>query len=250
MAQDGYVAEQKLVFALRSPEALQLAELAGYNADLGETSTSLTIAGAYAVSQDRIERNLVRPLVTDATVAYGRSFTTSNLRKGRNLGHIIEIPDHLKATHEAFMRLRNSTVAHSESRVTPSYAVVHLERDDDGASVRGTAVSAMTVHPAYSIEAIEAFHALVSAVKKLVLLELENAKAALYAGIDADHLTKLWHEGGHADFETVSFDEWNIKRRPKYPTSRTIRVLVEPARTFLSPSTGNLFATPADESEG
>lgn len=48
------------------------------------------------------------------------------------------------------MRLRNSTVAHSESGLAPSYAVVHLERDEEASIVRAPTACAMTVHSAYS----------------------------------------------------------------------------------------------------
>ncbi|MDW4572618.1 hypothetical protein R8Z57_07490 [Microbacterium sp. M3] len=245
------MAERKQVIAPRSAESVRLALLAGHNADLGTAQDSFHVASHMVRSNDKSERNLVRPLVAEATVAYGRCFTKSYVAGRTQLDKIITIPREHAAAHASLMRLRNSTVAHSESVLTPSFAIVELQREQPEGAVRAVRASAMTVHPSYSAEAIDEFHALVRAVKQVLLGEIERAKAALLARLAAEDLTALWDEGQQPQLLSVSLDSWDIhSRRPDYPETNIIKVLVEPARTFLMPSSGDLFAPKIHREEG
>ncbi len=246
---DGSVTQQKQVIAPRSEASIRLALLAGYNADLGEALHALNIAGHMAISDVNADRSMVNPLVTTAIVAYGRCFSSSNVRD--RLNTIIDVPDEHKPAHESMMKLRNSTIAHSESALMPSFAVVNLERDENAeraARITARTALALTSHPNYAPQAIDDFQTAVSAIKNVLLREIEVAKAALLAHLaqlqPAD-LEVLWTDGEQPEFVEISYDEWNIrKKRPKYPTSNRIEVVVpvaETRRTFLVGSSGHLF---------
>lgn len=101
----------------------------------------------------------------------------------------------------------------------------------------------MTVHASYSVEAISLLHALVDAVKKLVLIEIEKAKAELIAELNRrGDLQALWDSAERPELMSISLDEWDVDtRREAYPDSPVTRVLVDPAKTFLAPSSGHLY---------
>ncbi|WP_285039154.1 hypothetical protein [Plantibacter sp. lyk4-40-MEA-4] len=239
--------EHKQVIAPSSPAAIRLAQLAGFNADLGLARTSLTIASHYAESQDPTELSLVRTLVVEATVAYGRCFTKSYVRP--ILSTIITVPSEYTAEHQNLLRLRHGTVAHSESNLTPTYSVAVLERDEVTGNVHAAQALAMTVHFSFSGEAIQLFIDLVRVVKEMLLVEIENAKAELIDELNASaDLNALWDEGVLPQMEPISLDEWDVHtRRPEYPESGVIPIVVNPARTFLMPSTGDLYNRKGDE---
>ncbi len=240
--------EKKQVIAPSSPAAIRLAQLAGFNADLAVAHDSLTLGSHFAESQNTTELNLVRPVVIEATVAYGRCFTRSYVRP--TLDTIITVPDELRVEHGMFLRLRHGTVAHSESHLTPSYAVVNLERDETTGDVRAVQALAMTGHVSFSGEAIQLFHDLVGAIKQLLLAEIENAKAELLAELtNTGDLETLWNEGVLPQLVPIPLDEWDVHtRRPDYPHSHVIPIVVAPARTFLMPSSGKLYEHQGDES--
>lgn len=88
-----------------------------------------------------------------------------------------------------------------------------LERDDDaepGSKVTATTALAPTSHPHYVCQAIEEFQSAVSAVKTLLLREIEVAKAALLARLAelplAD-LESLWDEGEQPQYVVIPYDE-------------------------------------------
>lgn len=246
---NGPVTEQKQVIAPRSEESIRLALLAGYNADLAEALYALNIAGHMARSEDTAEKSMVSSLVTTAIVAYARCFTTSNVRA--RLSTIIDVPNTHEGAHESMMKLRNSTVAHSESTLMPSFPVVTLVRDEESESdsrVTVTAASALTSHPNYVLQAIAEFQSAVSAVKTLLLREIEVAKAALVARLaelPPTDLETLWHEGEQPQFVEIPYDDWDIRKaRTTYPTSNRIEVLMPVARTkrtFLVGTSGHLL---------
>jgi hypothetical protein len=236
----------KQVIAPSSPAAARLAQLAGFNADLAVAHNSLTLASHFSDSQDKTERNLVRPLVIEATVAYGRCFTTSHVRP--RLDTIIRMPDEYAAEHDMLMRLRHGTVAHSESNLTPSYAVVNLDRNSNTGDVRVLQALAMTSHTSFSSEAIQLFNELAGAMRQLLFVEIEFAKADLIAELNrTGHLDTLWAYGMLPQLASISLGDWDVyARRPEYPDSHVIPMLVAPARTYLTPSAGRLRDQPSD----
>jgi hypothetical protein len=242
------MAEMKQVIAPDSPAAVRLALLGGFNADLGDALYGFSIALHLNESQEPTERNLVRRVVSDAIVSYGRCFTSSNVRP--RLDEIIDVPEAYADVHHMLKRLRNRTVAHSESTLTPTYAVVDLERDESTGVVRATRALAMSVHASFSGEAIEQFHEVSGALKNLLLLQIEQAKAELIAELDAaGDVADLWNDGTLPQFVDIPLDDWNVdSKRPDYPESHIIPVVVAPARTFLTPSAGDLYEAhgPAD----
>ncbi|MBN9159218.1 hypothetical protein [Microbacterium sp.] len=239
------MSEMKQVIAPSSTAAIRLAQLAGFNADLAEALNGFTIALHLIESKETWEQNLVRPLVSDATVSYGRCFTSSNVRP--NLETIIDVPDSHADVHHALKRLRNRTVAHSESTLTPSYAVANLERDESAGTIRASQALAITAHVSFSMEAIQQFHELTLVVKELLLHEIEKAKAELLTVLnDGGDLQELWDSGLLPQLVPVPLEQWDVdSKRADYPDSHIIPVVVTPARTFLAPSSGNLFEPPA-----
>ncbi|MGF6824579.1 hypothetical protein M2317_003512 [Microbacterium sp. ZKA21] len=243
------MSEIRQVIAPSSPAAIRLAQLAGFNADLGEALNGFTIALHMIESRERWEQNLVRPLVSDATVSYGRCFTTSNVRP--NLETIIDVPDSYIDVHRALKRLRNRTIAHSESMLTPSYAVTTLKRDESTGATHAAQALAMTAHVSFSGEAIQQFRELALVMNDLLLLEIEKAKADLIFVLNDDgDLRKLWSDGQLPQLVPVALDQWDVdSKRPEYPDSHIIPVVVTPARTFLTPSSGNLYKSRETETE-
>lgn len=234
--------ESRQVIAPASPEAIYLAMLAGHNADLATAQESLTLAGHFFQSADKVERGLVRPLVIDAVIAYGRCFQRSDAGGRKKLDEIVAIPDDLASTHEVLTLLRNKTVAHSENELTPSFAIANLERDGDDGNIRPSLVSAMAVHPAFSAEAIDEFRFLVGEVKRLLLEEIDRAKAALLAQVALEDAVSLWEDGKHPELRLVAMAELRIKsKRKSYPTTHIVDVIASGARTYLWPWNGPFF---------
>lgn len=231
----------KQVIVPSSPAAVRLAQLAGFNADLAEALYGFTIALHMIESGETREQNLVRPLVSAATVSYGRCFTSSNVRP--SLDTILDVPDAQVGVHHALKRLRNRTVAHSESTLTPSYAVLNLERAESAGDVYAAQASAMTVHVSFSMEGIQQFHELTRVVKNLLLLEIEKAKGDLVSELNGSaDLQELWDDGVLPQMVPIPLGEWDLdSKRPDYPDSHIIPVVAAPARTFLVPSSGNLY---------
>lgn len=233
--------ETKQVIAPTSLAAIRLAQLAGFNADLGDALYGFTIALHMIESTVAWEKNVVRRLVSDAAVAYARCFTTSNVRP--KLDTIIEVPAEHQDVHLILMKLRNRTVAHSESTLTPSFAVVGLARDESSGDVRAALALAMTAHVSFSDDAVQLFHDTTNAVKRLLLIEIETAKAQLLTDLNSNgDLVTLWKDGMQPQMVPISLDEWDVdSRRPDYPDSHVIPITTEPARTFLMPSGGHLY---------
>lgn len=231
----------KQVIAPESPAAVRLALLGGFMADLSDALYGFYIALHLNESQEPTERGLVRRVVSDAIVSYGRCFTSSNVRP--YLDEIIEVPEAYADVHHMLKRLRNRTVTHSESSLTPTYAVIDLERNESTGVLRATRALAMSVHASFSGEAIEQFHEVSGALKNLLLLRIEQAKAELVAELDAaGTLAGLWNDGTLPQFVDVPLDDWNVdSKRPDYPESHIIPVVATPAKTFLTPSAGDLY---------
>ncbi|UOQ89210.1 hypothetical protein MUN74_18435 [Agromyces endophyticus] len=240
------MAQFKQVIAPNSPAAVRLALLAGFNADLTDALYGFSIALHMIESNESSEQNLARRLVSDATIAYVRCFSRSNVRP--NLDTIIAVPDGYADAHRTLKRLRNSTVAHSESTLTPSYAVVSLERDETTGKVWATEALAMTVHFSFSAEVIRLFHDLVKAVKARLLVEIESAKGLLVTELNTKgEIVALWAEGVLPQIAPIAMEEWDVdSRRASYPDSHVIPVVAAPVRTFLAPSSGDDFEGEAD----
>ena len=210
------VEERKQVVVPDSPEARRLALLGEYHADLVEAESTFELAESFTGETEPPGSDIYRFLVAHGVVAYARCFTTSNVRA--KLDTILQVPAEHASTHKALIDFRNRTVAHSESSLQVTYAVVDLLRVEDETTVE-RAMSITLANGAPRSVIAEAQRLIADLLEALQALR-DVAKAEVVASLDAAAADWLWENGGRARFVPTPEEEWAADtRRSKYPSS-------------------------------
>jgi len=213
--------ESKQVVVPDSPEARRLALLGGFAADLIEVADAFAIAETFLGAKDEPGATIYRLLVAHGVVAYARCFADSKVRA--KLGTLISVPPEFANTHNALMKLRNRTIAHSESNLQPTYAVVDLSHDGTTVAVdRALSITITTGTPSPDVQQARL---LVTELQAALQLELDAAKTAVAASIDEAFANSLWTTGERLQLTPTDFTEWTPDtRRPKYPKSHEVPI--------------------------
>jgi hypothetical protein len=215
------VAEQKQVIVPDSPEVRRLAALGSLNADLTEAALALELASEHAEADNDNDRALYRQLIAHAVVVYGRDSTDSGKREA--LRSFVAVPASWVSTHDQVMNFRNRTIAHSESTNEATYVLAEL-LEDDGVVTVGRILAATTASPPPH-QFVQRFRALIKEMQILLKAEIEVARVAVLATIDAQQAGELWGDGEQPQLVPGFVSDWDPSaRRPAYPSSHEILV--------------------------
>lgn len=221
MVDDGSVnsAEEpsfKVVTVPDSADARLFVELSSYGADLAEARHALDLAIKSRGESSQLE-DAAPYLIAFAVIAYCRTYFPSNVRKP--LTDHIDIPDEVSDTHRLVGAFRNTTVAHSQSKLATTFPVGVL--DAETLCVRD--VTAATVSQTLPPPLVERFHKLVALVDDLLFEVIEPVRQRLVEHLSGSNLETMLIEGGQLPTVEATDADFNPRtRRGPYPTSHTL----------------------------
>ena len=216
--------ESKQIVVPDSPEARTLALLGGFAADLIEVADAFAIAESFSDAKQEPGATIYRFLVAHGVVAYARCFADSNVRA--RLGTFVSVPPEFADTHDALMKLRNRTIAHSESNLQPSFAVVDLSHD--GTTVVVDRALSITITTGMPRPIVQKARLLVTELQASLQSEFDAAKTAVAVSIDVASANSLWTTGERLRLTPTDFTEWTPDtRRPKYPKSHEVPIYMD-----------------------
>jgi len=215
--------EVKQVAVPDSPEARRLALLGGYHADLMEAEGTLDLAETFTSDTDQRGSDIYRCLVAHAVIAYARCFVNSKVRE--SLSTILSVPSAYEDAHRAMMVMRNRTVAHSESALQVTYAVVDLRHVEQETTVdRALSITFGTGIPRPVVEQVRL---LITELRAALQVHFDAAKAALVASLDETAVEDLWVNGKQPCLVPTSNSQWSADtRRAEYPASTETPIYV------------------------
>lgn len=215
------MSEQKQVIIPDSSEARALAGLGSLSADLGEARRTVELAVDYEEAENDRERAVYRQLISHAVVVYGRVQTKSGARKA--LWSFISVPANLQATHDQAMLLRNRTIAHSESDLETSHAIAVLTNESGVVDIVRVFVVVSSAPPPHPF--VHQLLALIKELQRLLKPELDRARLAVVASLDAQQRNELWRDGMQPQLKPGLESDWEPGvKRPPYPTSHEIPI--------------------------
>lgn len=216
--------EGRQVMVPNSPEAQKLALLGGFMADLREAADAFAIADSFSEENEDPGTAIYRFLVAHGVVAYARCFASSNVRA--RLDGCIPVPPDFTETHHGLIYLRNRTIAHSESNLQTTFAVVELSRD--GTAVVVDRALSMTFTTGTPRQVMQKARRLVTELQASLQMELDKAKTAVVGSIDMASATELWSTGIQPQLTPTDSREWAPEtRRSKYPKSHEVPIYVD-----------------------
>jgi hypothetical protein len=193
-----------------------LVELSSYGADLAEARHALELAIAARGEGSQLE-DAAAYLISFAVVAYCRTYFPSNVRKP--LTDHIEIPDDLSDVHRLVGAFRNTTVAHSQSKLATTFPLGVL----DGETFRVRDVTAATVSQTLPPSLVEHFHELVATADDLLFEVTEPIRQRLVKHLSGFDLETMVLEGGQLQTVEAMDTDFNPRtKRGPYPTSHTV----------------------------
>jgi len=215
--------EVKQVAVPDSPEARKVVLLGGYSADLMEAEDTLNLAATFTSDTDQRGSDLYRFLIAHAVIAYARCFANSNVRE--KLDAIVPVPPAHVDVHQAIMDVRNKTIAHSESTLQVTYAVVNLRHVEQETTVeRAMSITFGTGIPR---PVVEQWQRLITDLRAALQVLIDVAKAELIASLDDTAATWLWDHGEQPRLVPTSDAAWVANaKRGKYPASAEAPIYV------------------------
>ncbi|MET4589790.1 hypothetical protein [Arthrobacter sp. 754] len=151
--------DQRIAVLPDSPETRLLVALTSHASDLSEAAHTLRHAFEAGEGSE-----LWLPLTSHAVTAYIRPFIDSSVRTRLDkMPEIPALPPTLAGVHEKIRKYRNTTVAHSQSRLTLPLPVAFLDAEGRGVKVSGISI----IHP-MPLAIAESFSDLISVMEDLV----------------------------------------------------------------------------------
>lgn len=162
----------KVVTVPDSADARLFVELSSYGADLAEARHALDLAIESRGEGSHLE-DVAAYLIAFAVVAYCRTYFPSNIRKP--LTDHIDIPDELSEIHRLVGAFRNTTIAHSQSKLATTFPVGVV--DAETLCVRD--VTAATVSQTLPPPLVDRFHKLLVTADDLLYGATEQIRQRL-----------------------------------------------------------------------
>lgn len=199
-----------------SADARLFVELSSYGADLAEARHALDLAIKSRGEGSQLEE-AAPYLIAFAVVAYCRTYFPSNVRK--SLTDHIHIPDDLADIHRLVGAFRNTTVAHSQSKLATTFPVGVL----DAETLRVRDVTAATVSQTLPPPLVDRFHMLIAAAEDLLYVATEQIRQKLIKRLGGSDMESMVRHGAPLEIVDAMDADFNPRtRRGPYPTSHTM----------------------------
>ncbi|SLK00896.1 hypothetical protein [Arthrobacter sp. P2b] len=199
-----------------SADARLFVELSSYGADLAEARHALDLAIESRGEGSPLE-DATAYLIAFAVVAYCRTYFPSNIRKP--LTDHIDIPDELSEIHQLVGAFRNTTIAHSQSKLATTFPLGVL----DGETLRVRDVTAATISQTLPPPLVDRFHKLVTAADDLLYEATEQIRQSLIEDLRGSDIETMVRQGAQLQTVDAMDADFNPRtRRPPYPTSHTV----------------------------
>ena len=206
----------KVVTVPDSADARLFVELSSYGADLAEARHALDFAIQSRGEGSQFE-DPANYLIAFAVVAYCRTFFHSNVR--RPLTDHIQIPDKLIDIYKMVGAFRNTTIAHSQSKLATTFPVGVL----DAGTLRVRNVTAVTVSQTLPPRLVDCFRELMEAVDDLLFEVIEPVRQRLVDTLRGSDLATMVNLSGQLRIvEAMDADFSPRTRRRPYPTAHTV----------------------------
>jgi hypothetical protein len=197
-----------------SEHARRFIELSSIAADWVTAVSALD--HAERLRRENSDHDVADLLVDHAVVAYSRAFLPSKVR--RTATQHVTIPDEHAGTHDAVLSYRNRRLAHSQSRLSSTFAYVSC--DDDG--VR-PGILAMTIAQPLPTDLVRQWRRLIDDLLDLLDVEITAVEASLLDEVRAQPLSDIrsWPAWPVVDAKPAA--EFTARdSRGRYPTSITL----------------------------
>lgn len=205
-----------LVTVPDSEDARLFVELSSYGADLAEARHALDLAINSRGEGSQIE-DAAAYLIAFAVVAYCRTYFPSNVRNP--MTNYIDIPDDLAEVHRLVGAFRNTTVAHSQSKLATTFPVGVLDVE----TLRVRDVTAATVSQTLPLPLVERFRKLVAILDDLLFEVTEPVRQRLVEHLSGSDLETMVIDGGQLQTVEAMDTDFNPRtKRGPYPTSHTV----------------------------
>ncbi|MBD8535688.1 hypothetical protein [Plantibacter sp. CFBP 13570] len=204
---------------LASEPVIALATLSSFNADLTEARQNFELAAEFENAVDERGHQIYRALVNQAVIAYLRCVKKSDHRPP--VLEYVSVPEQFLGVHSQLDKLRNRTIAHSESDLEASYVLATLNATDGTPSLQQiqTITAAGAMPPAIRARA----EALVTDLSTQLNKIIDEAKQAVSASLSPEDAATLWTDGRQPRFVPALISEWDPNRkRAHYPSSELI----------------------------
>ncbi|MDR6413485.1 hypothetical protein [Pseudarthrobacter sulfonivorans] len=199
-----------------SADARLFVDLSSYGADLAEARHALDLAIQSRGEGSQLE-DAATYLIASAVIAYCRTYFPSNVRKP--LTDYIDIPDDLADVHRLVGAFRNTTVAHSQSKLATTFAMGVL--DAETLCVRD--VTAATVSQTLPPPLVERFQKLMEIADDLLFEVIEPVRQRLVEQLSGSDLETMVIDDGRLEIVEAMDTDFNPRtRRRPYPTSHTV----------------------------
>ncbi|WP_406636954.1 hypothetical protein [Pseudarthrobacter quantipunctorum] len=198
-----------------SADARLFVELSSYGADLAEARHALDLAIKSRGEGSPLE-DAAAYLIAFAVVAYCRTYFPSNIRKP--LTDHIDIPDELSDIHRLVGAFRNTTIAHSQSKLATTFPVGVV----DAETLRVRDVTAATVLQTLPPPLVDRFHKLVAAADDLLYEATEQIRQRLIQRLKGSDMETMVGQGAPLIADAMDADFNPRTRRGPFPTSHTM----------------------------
>jgi len=206
----------KFVMVPDSADARLFVELSSYGADLAEARDALDLVIKYRGEGSQLG-DAGAYLIAFAVIAYCRTYFHSNVRKPLT-DHIV-VPVEFIEIHRLVGAFRNTTIAHSQSKLATTFPVGIL----DAATLRVRDVTATTVSQTLPSPLVERFRELVEIVDDLLFEITEQVRQTLVVQLSGSDLARMVDEGSQLEIvDATDADFAPRTKRRRYPTSHTV----------------------------
>lgn len=207
--------EFKFVMVPDSDDARLFIELSNYGADLAEARHALDLAITSRGDGSQLE-HAGAYLIAFAIIAYCRTYFPSNVRK--RLTEHIDIPGDLTDIHRIVGEFRNTTIAHSQSKLATTFAMGVLERT----TLEVRDVMATTMSQTLPPPLVKRFRDLVQTADDLLSEVTEQVRRRLVEQLTGSDKARIVAEGPLVTtVDALDADFAPRTRRRPYPSSYT-----------------------------
>ena len=193
--------------------ALEYANLAAFTRDLEESIDALETALSFRPPRSERESSLRSHLLSSAVIAYWRCFPTS-LGK-LSLDSFVPIPLALEGPHKRSKYWRDKSVAHSDSAMKRSIALLVLD-NDEGKITNGVAVT-LSAEVSVPDHEVEAFRALAVTIFELLTIKMNEAGERLQTEFTPSEVQKLWDRPDNNQDLDESVLQWDPTKKRLTP---------------------------------
>jgi len=179
---------EKRMISVGTPTALRYAELAAFERDLQDSLDALKAAAALSTSGQDDSTSLQQHLIFAGVISYWRCFPTWPTKP--RLTRHVRIPDDIYEVHKDSRAWRNKVVAHTDSGMKRSIALVQIDKSGTLTSARCVARMSLEIRP--DADAITGFTALVERMNDVVAVKLSELGNQLLAELGPQERLALW----------------------------------------------------------